>query len=414
MSELKHYINKARAGLKRCFQSADGKIVQFLSWIYELTGSEKSALFKFLDKNYYNMAALASFEEDNLLLFHVKNKLRRYAPNKNLCPSYHALKNYDKNFRGKDVVLECRRNREEPTPLDFHGASMRRTLAKIASLAQADSSARPQPNGIPIFTSLSPSRIVDQQTAIATWLAQGFTPVAVNYPDEIAKLEKEFPEIVFLPAVRDSLPELGRRRVFLTDIFQHAREYFRNNQCSCVGIVNSDVSLYRLALEPLVEAASNGLAFSRRADVPAHRHDRGVPYDHGYDAFFFNPDTLPALPESPFALGEPWWDLVVPLWAVLQNVPVAACSPVICFHVDHPVHWSEEAWFTMGQATYSLLEPLFKRERPQCPDFYQTVSKAKECMHHPRAFWDEFAFTMNHIVNTVPCGVDAVVRRTAR
>ncbi len=371
----------------------------------------KSALALW-DEDYYRKVHLQAVEEPDLLAFHVDRGAEiRCSPHPALCAPYHALKNCAKSYWGRDVLLACLVDGEEPTALDFHGrppAGKPFTVKELAQVRQTDTA---EPNGIPILTSLAPNRLHEQRQAIDTWLRQGFLPVAVNYPDEIDRLRPHFPDLEFVPALRDSRPVLGRSRVLLHDVYDYAKSLSKNSPHGIVGIVNSDVGLYALEIPALLRTAAGGLLFSRRVEVAAHVHEAGTVYDSGYDAMFFTPESLPDFTEQPFALGETWWDLVFPLHALLRGVPATIAVPALCFHVEHAVNWSEESWHAMGRAAFEFLCPYFSLKRKSCPEFFDVLSNAKIHMHHPLAFLQEFARIGNYILNTNP-DVSDIVKRT--
>lgn len=379
---------------------------------YLLTGVIKKSDARLWDEDYYRKVQLQALSEPDLLAFHIAQGSEiRCSPHPGLCPPYHILRNYKKNYWGRDVLLACLQDHEEPSALDFHGHPPAGQPFAVKDLAHTEAFKTAKSNGIPILTSIGPNRLAEQRQSIDTWLKQGFMPVAVNYTNEIDELKPHFPGVEFLPARRDSRPIIGRPRVLLNDLCDYARTLGHTSPHGVVGVVNSDVGLYALNIQKLLTEASDGLIFSRRVEVSAHVHDDGIIYDNGYDAVFFAANTFPDFPELPFALGETWWDLIWPMYALLCGVPIKAAVPVLCFHTKHAVNWSEESWLAMGKAAFEFLEPHFIPERQSCPEFYAVLSKAKKNIHHPVTFWLEFARLMNHILNTVPYIADVVQRK---
>jgi hypothetical protein len=259
---------------------------------------------------------------------------------------------------------------------------------------------------VPIVTSIAPKRIEEQKRAISTWLAQGFSPISVNYDDEIENLRRLFPEVRFLPAQTDSLPVLGKKRIFFNELFFHISTCTQQNCCRFAGIVNSDVSLYNIDIDLLSQQATSSLVFSRRADVKAYRHSEGVPYKYGFDAFFFRYELLCDFPQCNLALGEPWWDIALPLWAILHDRPIVACFPPLCFHVIHKTQWSTDSWVSMGKIVYDVFTPLLMRKHSLCPGLPETLQPAKTNSFSPAEFMREFAEFSTAIVNSVPTAVN--------
>jgi hypothetical protein len=266
------------------------------------------------------------------------------------------------------------------------------------------------PCNIPIITSIAPKRIEEQKKAISTWLAQGFTPVSVNYEDEIENLKESFPSVQFLPARTDSLPSLGKKRIFINDLLFHVAAYTQQNNCRFAGIVNSDVLLYNIDVDLLAGHAAESLVFSRRNDVETHEHSEGAPYNNGFDAFFFGGELLRDFPQCLFALGEPWWDIAVPLWSILHDKPIVACSPPLCRHVIHETNWHVESWESLGKLAYDMFEPLLMRKRPLFPRLPETLHTVRTNSLPPAEFMLEFAEFVTSIVNSVPNTVNFVLK----
>lgn len=389
-------------------QNLRDRIYNFI--IYIITGKTNNTI-SLLNENYYKTVQLSMYNNDDILLYQIqKGWERRCTPHETLCPPYFALTHCTKSYCGRDILLECLQSGHESIGLNFHSRRSEFTLFSITDLKQIEQCEKHPENGVFIFTSIGPNRLEAQKAAIYTWIAQGFTPVAINYLHEIESLQTQFPEVTFVPVLRDTTQELGRPRVFLNDVVDYARKMASANANSVVGLVNSDVGLYRLDVPLLLEVASRGLVFSRRAEVSSHIHSEGSVYDYGYDVMFFNPNLLPDLPETSFALGEPWWDLVFPMYVLLHAIPTYACVPVLGFHVDHEVNWSEKAWIDFADTSVKLLVPLFDDHRGACPDLYKTLQNAKENMHNHIIFLSEFAYLTNHILNTIPDVVDCVIR----
>ena len=267
------------------------------------------------------------------------------------------------------------------------------------------------PRNIPIVTSIAPTmRIEAQKKAISTWLAQGFSPVSVNYPDEIEHLKPSFPEVRFLPVQMDSQPVLGKKRVFINELLHHAKMYTQQNDCHFAGIVNSDISLYKIDVDLLSRHASSSLVFSHRADVEKHQHYERTCYPYGVDAFFFRHEILYDFPQCRLALGEPWWDYAVPLWAMLHQRPVVACAPPLCFHVLHKINWSKDSYISMGEDIYNIFSPMLRKPCSPYPSLPEALYI--ETTKLPRlTFWQAFVYFTVDIIRSAPNSTDFCVWR---
>ena len=278
-------------------------------------------------------------------------------------------------------------------------------LCPELNAAGADSAFIAPSCNIPIVTSIAPKRIEYQKKAISTWLAQGFTPISVNYDDEIENLKPFFPEVQFLSVQTDSYPLLGKKRVFINELLFHANTWAQQNNCRIAGIINADVPLYNINIELLKHHAESSLVFSRRVDVETYEQTFGVPYNNGFDAFFFSYELLHDFPPCTFALGEPWWDIAVPLWIIMRNRPISACFPPICFHVMHEINWSAASWISMGRTAYNIFEPLPMPSLSPYSPFPDRLLFAKTNLP-PAVLIEEFCKFSTKIVNSVPNEVD--------
>ena len=267
---------------------------------------------------------------------------------------------------------------------------------------------------IPIITSIMPKRIEEQKKAISTWLAQGFTPIAINYDDEIENLKQLFPEVRFITAQMNSVKKLGKKRIFINEIILQINTCMAQNNYRFIGIINSDVSLYNIDIDLLSHHVTSSLVFSRRADIKTYEYPDSTPYNYGFDAFFFHPDFLQDFPQCSLALGEPWWDIAIPLWAILHDRPVVSCSPALCFHLIHEIKWTSDSFFSLGKIVYDIFEPLFTQADSQCPYFPETLQVSKTNSIDPTEFISEFCEFSTTIVNSIKnkvnflCGYDAL------
>lgn len=201
----------------------------------------------------------------------------------------------------------------------------------------------PQAARVLIGTSIAPKRLEAQQQAIATWTAQGFNVISVNYPEEIEQIASVFPTVRFVEAQRDSLPVLGKRRIRLDDFMEQLQA--AGSGYEVLGIVNSDVGLYQIDVETLLEAC-NCCCFvvSHRIDMPLKQ-----PHTVGYDVFFFpSGQGIGSMGLENYFIGEPWWDYALPLHLGMSGLQWRQSSPPCCFHVEHPLQWSQDNWDRLG------------------------------------------------------------------
>ncbi len=92
--------------------------------------------------------------------------------------------------------------------------------------------------GLLIATSIAPGGRVDvQRRAVESWRQAGLTFVSLNSPAEIERLAGDFPDVDFIPQLRDARLAVGKPVIYINDILQH----FRESGADRFGISNSDI-----------------------------------------------------------------------------------------------------------------------------------------------------------------------------
>lgn len=201
----------------------------------------------------------------------------------------------------------------------------------------------PQP--LYVATSIAPRNLENQKTALSTWQQAGFHILALNTPEEITDLEKEFPNVCFLAAPQNGSHQFGRPYVYFNDLLA----CLLNTGGKAGGIINSDIHLINNGLYDLAARQTNAsVLFGSRVDVSAASDRQGKLYDLGFDFFFFARELLTIFPQEPFCLGLPWWDFwaaLVPL-AAKKNVQRVITPSVV--HIRHQAAWDKEHWHYLG------------------------------------------------------------------
>ncbi len=197
-------------------------------------------------------------------------------------------------------------------------------------------------NNILIGTSIAPHRLQEQKLAINSWIMQGFSVVSVNYASEIAEVQAHFPEVRFIEAKQDSMPTLGKKRVYIDEVLEALRA--EGHKFNAVGLVNSDVGLYHISPQRIIEQCANGLLISHRINLPKNNVQV-----FGYDAYFFNLDAIPREERlGEYFLGEPWWDIIFPVYFLRHGANVMQANPPLCFHMDHEQQWGDASFNERG------------------------------------------------------------------
>ncbi len=199
-------------------------------------------------------------------------------------------------------------------------------------------------DGIVIVTSLAPRDITVQRQSIVSWLDNGFRVVSLNSADEIKEIEKYFPEIVFIPIQRNAKEQFGKPYVYFDDVI----DYFRNCDVQVCGIINSDIILQNISddiIDIIYRESKDSMVYGSRLDIASlDRLADGIPYELGFDFFFFDRSILDVYPQSDFCIGLPWWDYWAIIIPLVHHIPVKRLRSSFAFHIIHPQNWNKEPW----------------------------------------------------------------------
>ncbi len=201
---------------------------------------------------------------------------------------------------------------------------------------------------IAIVTSLAPRDFAIQRQAVDSWVENGFKVLSMNALEEIHILKSEFTNVEFVRAERNAADQFGKPYIFFDDVLN----YFRKSNARICGIVNSDIYLRRLNetwMSKLYDEAVGSMVYGVRIDVHdlEYRSD-GVPYDLGFDFFFFDREILSIYPKEDFCIGLPWWDYWAVLIPMLHGIPTKRLNIPFAYHVKHTVNWKETLWSLFG------------------------------------------------------------------
>jgi hypothetical protein len=200
----------------------------------------------------------------------------------------------------------------------------------------------------PLFTSIKPPADADElsylRDCIASWRAAGFTPVAVNGPGEVKKLQ-----VLDLPIDFARLPIDGKPRIGA--ILQAVRD----SGAPVAGIINSDC---RMMADPLLAHRLAGRL--DRTCVLAWRVDVGegikpAATSHGFDCYFFDARCLPE-DDRGFSIGDTWWDYWFPVACEVAGARLETLAYPLLTHRVHPVAWSRRSWATGAQRFWTALQ----------------------------------------------------------
>ncbi|WP_226580586.1 hypothetical protein [Acuticoccus sediminis] len=196
------------------------------------------------------------------------------------------------------------------------------------------------------FTSIAPVGIEAQVDKLATWHhAHGRPVFTVNHAREFDSFAGVLPpwivpvEVDFERAYgRDYLP----LRALHGGISRAAHPRHEH-----IVFTNSDIKVRGRDDVAALLASGADLTFASRNDVAPDGTERGV-YTDGFDVFAFRRSALGVLDRDDLRLGMPWWDYMVPLFAILAGHAVRRLDDGVFPHVTHTQRWSEVAYQDIG------------------------------------------------------------------
>ncbi len=182
-----------------------------------------------------------------------------------------------------------------------------------------------------------------QALCIRSWVNNGFRILSINHPGEISDLAARYPEVTFIPTVRNASEWTGRKNPYIADLLLALKDASE----PVLGIVNSDI-----LFEPAPEWTEKLPSLVGETMVIAHRYDTyslregALRRCEGRDCFFFDKAVALAALEDcmPYAMGVPWWDYWLTCVALLNDRSITAVDRPAILHLDHGPAYSLDLW----------------------------------------------------------------------
>ncbi len=190
-------------------------------------------------------------------------------------------------------------------------------------------------------TSIAPFDIEKQKRAINSWIQCGVKIISYNAEEEIVVLEKEFPEVTFIKAERDTREVFGKPYTYMYDLIKMICQEAEDDAL-CV-IINSDIVLNGFTeniKKVIIENSNQSLIYAHRQDVLdlANLAESKTSID-GIDIFFFKKDLIDILEDDGLVIGQPVWDYWLPLVCKLKGKRLVELKNPIGYHLVHPVRY---------------------------------------------------------------------------
>jgi tetratricopeptide (TPR) repeat protein len=203
-----------------------------------------------------------------------------------------------------------------------------------------------------------------QALCIQSWLANRFRVISVNHADEIPALAARYPQVTFVPTVRDARQWTGRKNPYIADLLLALKDADE----PVLGLINSDLLFEPSSAwtEQLPLRMQGSMIVAHRYNTHSLRHG-ALRRFQGWDCFFFDHAmALHALENAmPFAIGAPWWDYWLPCLALLNDRRVTVIDRPVILHLYHQTAYSGDSQKDFGHA------------------FAETIIRVSENRDHP-------------------------------
>jgi hypothetical protein len=198
-----------------------------------------------------------------------------------------------------------------------------------------------------ILTSLSPNpaRRERQLFCMRSWENLGARIDCMQTREEVRSLDGTFPDVHCWHQL------LGKQQVLIEDLLACMVRIGK-----CTLLLNSDIELLpsMAALPILADKVGDGLLYLVRTNHDPDGGNRSR--ETGIDGFFFSPDTVEPFGGTLFAIGQPWWDYVLPYSYLARGRKLFTIGDELVLHERHVTRgWSVETWEQLAPTALSIL-----------------------------------------------------------
>jgi hypothetical protein len=184
-------------------------------------------------------------------------------------------------------------------------------------------------------TSLAPSHKNkdNQQRAIDSWKAKGFTVYSINSKEEIEKLDYD---INYIETNETCESLYGKPYVSINAFMTFIKEY------GDALIINSDIIIDG-DIEGAIQKSRKGLLILNRFDYVEDISKAKI-FTSGFDAFFVTKQLANIFPNTQLAMGQCHWDYLLPYWCTLKRIDIFSTRIPIIKHKVHELQYNKESW----------------------------------------------------------------------
>ena len=191
----------------------------------------------------------------------------------------------------------------------------------------------------------------------------------MNAEHELDWALENFPSVGIIPSPSEPAP--GQIVLPLPKIHDMVHAAAVQAEGPVCGLINSDILLERFdsVLPLLTKDLDCGMVVFRRMEMEWPTRDTYKYYRFGYDVFLMDKRLSHELPDAPFTIGVPWWDLWLPFMAFLKGFNLCMVETPAVLHTAHETRWTEEAFVEYGvklfeilrdEASAALADPMLK------------------------------------------------------
>lgn len=189
-----------------------------------------------------------------------------------------------------------------------------------------------------IITSISPTHISDQLTAINSWKKLECEIYSLNGENEIERVKSMEFGVKILPTHRTLEYFVGKKLVSINAMIDLAIEMDED-----LLLINSDIIISHLP-----EFKNDGITIFSRFDFSKSYEDAHV-YEFGFDAFYFPKHLLKVFTPTIYGLGCCFHDYSWAYRAMINNIPVYWADGKFIYHKAHSFQWAFDEWIIMAK-----------------------------------------------------------------
>lgn len=212
-----------------------------------------------------------------------------------------------------------------------------------------------------------------QLTALQSWRDHGFKVYCFQSPKEVEFLKPHYPDWVnWIPTHRTGEKQFKAPYVHINAFIDWAKD-----NADSFLLINSDIVMKSTPerMKEIYDQAHKGLIVFNRWDYQQGNEAGAKRYDWGMDAFIFHKSFYQIYPQSPYVMGQTWWDFWIPYRTVIESINIMRVEDKALWHLEHPIQYNSAEW--MHMVKYFQWENNFFPELSKRPQRINDLALAK-------------------------------------